>query len=40
MRGFVFVWRADEAEEGEGITDVRARGIRVLFLLGGFHSRG
>ena len=29
MRGLVFVWGADVAEEGEGKTVVRARGIRV-----------
>ena len=40
MRGLVFVWGAEGAEEGEGITEVRAGGIRVLFVLRGFDLRG
>ena len=40
MRAVVFVCGTDGAEEGEGITEVRARGIRVLFVLRGFDSRG
>ena len=40
MPGFVFVWGADGAEEGEGITEVRARGFRVLLVLRGLDSRG
>ena len=34
MRGFVFVWVADGAEEGEGVTEVWARGVQVLLVLG------
>ena len=40
MRGVVFVWGADWAEEGEGVTEVRARGILVLVVLGGLDSGG
>ena len=40
MRGFVFVWGADGAEEGEGITEVRARGVRVLLVLGVWLREG
>ena len=40
MQGDVFVWGAVWAEEGEGIAEVLARGIRVLFVLEGFDSRG
>ena len=36
MRGAVFVWGAMWAEEGQGIAEVRARGVRVLLVLGGF----
>ena len=36
----MFVWGADGAEEGEGITEVQPGGIRVLFVLGGIDSRG
>ena len=39
MRGLVFVWGGEGAEEGEGLTEMRARGIRVLFVLGGFDSQ-
>ena len=40
MRGVVLVWGADWAEEGEGVTEVRARGVLVLFVLGVWIREG
>ena len=40
MRRDVFVWGAVGAEDGEGVTEVQARGVRVLLVLEGFDLRG